>query len=425
MILRLTIMKKVTVLIISLIWVFNGFGQDNTGTPYSLYGYGMQLENAGPYTAMGGVSAAMRDRHNINYLNPASYTALDSNRFYFQFGVSGEYARISTYKESANYKVAQNTAVSVAFRIYDRLFGSFGFTEKSDIGYDLLYTQLIPGSSTAYFDQNIQGEGGINDLYLGLAWRFKNLSVGVNTSYAFGKIEKRQTLQAMLSNSYIIKTSENNRIHDLLFQPGVQYLLKLSPKSTLTLGTTFNFTQKLRAKKEFISYIINSGTSSSTILDNKVMNRGYIKYPFKINSGFNYAYKNKWNVAGDYTFQKMSKYEEFGKNQELRDYHKGALGLSWLPEEYGRYWWQRNKYMIGTYFVQSGVYVKEEYIDTYALTFGSQIPFMIRNGELLLGVAFDLGIRGTENKGLIKEKFAKLRINIAFKEGWFMKRKIN
>lgn len=425
MILRSTTMKKLAILVISVLSIFNGFAQDNTGTPYSLYGFGLPLENAGPYTAMGGVSAAMRDRHNINYLNPASYTALDSNRFYFQFGISGEYTEITTSKESARYKVAQNTAFNVAFRIYKTLFASIGFTEKSDIGYDLLYTNLIPGSNNAYFNQNIQGEGGLNDVYLGLAWRYKNLSIGLNTSCVFGKIEKRQTLAAMLSNSYIINTSENNRISDVLFQPGIQYNWKLSPKSNLVLGTTFNFTQKLHAEKEFISYIINSGTNSSNILDNKVMNKGYITYPFRINGGFNYAYKNKWNVAGDYTFQKMSEYEEFKVNQNLRDYHKGAFGVSWQPEEYGRYWWQRNKYMLGTYFVQSAIHIKDTRIDTYAITLGTQMPFMTRNGELLLGVAFDLGIRGTERNGLIQEKFAKVRVNIAFKEGWFMKRKIN
>ena len=60
------------------IFIFKVYGQDNIGTPYSVYGIGLQTENAGPYNAMGGVAAAMRDNGNINYLNPASYTALNS-----------------------------------------------------------------------------------------------------------------------------------------------------------------------------------------------------------------------------------------------------------------------------------------------------------------------------------------------------------
>lgn len=418
-------MKKFILLLCLFIAVFESYAQDNTGTPYSLYGYGMVPDNTGPYTAMGGVSAALRDNNNINFLNPASYTALDSQRFYFQFGITGEYARISTHKESSHYRVAQNSSFNVAFRIYDRLFCSVGFNEKSDVGYDLLYTHLISGSENAYFNQHIQGEGGLNEAYIGLAWRFKNLSIGLNTAYTFGKLEKRQTLSTMLTNSYYINTSDNTRISDILFTPGIQYELKLSSRSALTLGTALNFTQKMSAKQEFISYKVPSGSGSSTMLDNEVIQKGYIKYPFRITGGFDYSYKKRWEVAGDYTFQKMSDYEEFGKKQKLEDYHKGALGVSYLPERYGRRWWQRNKYMIGSYMVRSGIYLKEKNIDTYAFTLGTQIPVDLRTGSLLLGVAFDFGIRGTEESGLIQEKFGKIRVNIAFKESWFMKRKIN
>ena len=70
------------------IFIFKVYGQDNIGTPYSVYGIGLQTENAGPYNAMGGVAAAMRDNGNINYLNPASYTAVDSLTFMFDGGIS-------------------------------------------------------------------------------------------------------------------------------------------------------------------------------------------------------------------------------------------------------------------------------------------------------------------------------------------------
>lgn len=402
------------------------YGQDNTGTPYSFYGLGLMPENTGPYTAMGGVAAAMRDNNNINYLNPASYTALDSNRFYFQFGITGEFTHVSTHKESANYRVAQNASINMAFRLYQNLYASFGFNEKSDIGYDLLYSNIIAGSENVFYSQHIQGEGGLNEAYLGLAWRYKNLSIGLNSSMIFGKIEKRQTLQPQLANSYYVRSSQNIRVSDGLFTGGIQYLFDLSKKSKLTLGTAFNFGTGLYSKQEYIAYIVNSGTNSSNIIDNdQNLRRGDITYPFRILSGFNYSYKDRWNIAGDYTFQKMSNFKEFGKSQGMKDYHQGALGVSWQPEKMGRFWWQRNKYMLGTYFVRSSVNLKNKNINTYAFTLGTQMPVFARNSELLLGVALDFGIRGTEASGLIQEKFGKVRVNIAFKEGWFIKRKIN
>lgn len=418
--------KRIILSLLLPVTFLNLRAQENVGSPYSVYGIGLLPANQGPYAAMGGVSAAMRDNRNINFLNPAAYTALDSNRFHFQLGITGEYAHISTHKKSSDYRVAQNATLNMALRLRRNLYFSFGFTEKSDIGYDLYYSYAISGSVSGKFNQNISGEGGLNDLYAGFGWKYKNLSVGTNISYVFGKIEKRQTLTAEIANSFYIRTSENNRVHDFLFTPGVQYHFKLSPKSRLTLGTSMNFTQKLTAKKEFISYKVSTSSGNSTTLDDEILKRGYIKYPFRILGGALYQFKNKWQAAADYTFHKMSAYEEFKVRQQLKDYHKINAGISWTPEEFGRFWWQRNKYMLGGYFIKSEIQLKDTDINTYGLTFGTQIPFISpRVGELLLGIAFDLGIRGTEKNGLIQEKYAKLRINIAFKELWFVKQKIN
>ena len=111
------------------------FGQNNSGSPYSKYGLGLLPDNYGIYTAMGGVSAAMRDNYNINYLNPASYTALDSLRFYFQVGINAEYVYVSTTKAHTDYTAGQNGAINMAFRVAPKLFASFGFNERTDIGY--------------------------------------------------------------------------------------------------------------------------------------------------------------------------------------------------------------------------------------------------------------------------------------------------
>lgn len=419
-------MKKIIPLyLLLLLFSWQVSGQNNTGTPYSMYGIGLLQDNYGPYTSLGGVSAAMRDNNNINFLNPASYTALDSNRFYFQFGITGEYVHIATHQESSSYRVAQNASLNMAFRIYKNLFTSLGFNQRSDIGYDLYYYKMINGSDNEYYNQQISGEGGLNDFYLGLAYRFGNLSLGVNSSLVFGNIEKRVNLIPLISDSYYINSRNKIAVFDAIFTAGIQYGITLSPKSKLTLGTAFNFSSKMNARKDLESYKVNTSTQGSETLDDEKLHNGNISYPFRITGGFAYDYKDKWTVAGDYTFQEMSSYKEFGEDQQYNDYHKAAIGVSLLPARYGRFWWQRNKYNLGAYAVRSQIELNNVHINTYGVTFGTQIPVYISNRELLLGVAFDLGIRGTEKNGLIQEKYAKIRLNIAFKEGWFMKRKID
>lgn len=418
-------MKKIILFYTFFLFTYTLYSQNNTGTPYSMYGIGLLQDNYGPYTAMGGVSAAMRDNSNINFLNPASYTALDSNRFYFQFGVTGEYVHISTHQESSSYRVAQNASLNMALRVYKNLYASLGFNQRSDIGYDLYYYKMINGSDNEYYNQQISGEGGLNDFYFGLAYRLGQLSVGVNASLVFGNIEKRVNLVPVISDSYYINSRTKIEIFDAIFNIGLQYPITLSPKSRLTLGTAFNVTSKMNARKDLQSYKVNPSTQESETLDEEKLNRGNITYPLRIVGGFAYDYKDKWMVAGDYTYQGMSHYKEFGEDQEYNDYHKVALGASFLPARYGRYWWQRNKYILGAYAVRSQMELNNVHINTYGVTCGTQIPVYISNRELSLGIAFDLGLRGTEKNGLIQEKYAKIRLNIAFKEGWFMKRKID
>ena len=100
------------------------------------------------------------------------------------------------------------------------------------------------------------------------------------------------------------------------------------------------------------------------------------------------------------------------------------MGAYLQPNENGRYWWQRNKYMAGTYFTRSHLNFNSTDINTYGVTIGTQMPLRLARQELMLGVAVDLGMRGTHRNNQILEKYAKLRINIAFKEIWFMKAKI-
>ncbi len=413
------------ILLFVLFLSFSGLlsAQSNTGSPYSMNGIGLLPDNFGPYTSLGGVSAAMRDDNNINFLNPASYTAFDSNRFYIQLGMVGEYVHIATHQEKSKYRVAQNAALNMGLRLARNLYTSFGFNQRSDIGYDLYYHKEIAGDNGVYYTQQISGKGGLNDVYLGLAYKWKEFSIGVNTSYTFGNLERRLTLIPLLTNAYTINTQEKIDATGAIFTFGLQYRLHLSPTSKLTLGSAFNLSSALNATKNYTAYKVNS--SSNETLEDEEVDRGTIRYPERIIGGFSYDYKDKWTVSGDYTFQAMSKYREFGSLQDFKDYHKVSLGISLLPAHNGRRWWQRNRYNVGGYAVRSQIYLNNTYINTFALTLGSQIPVFIQNRELLLGVAFDGGVRGTRKNGLIQETFARVRLNIAFKEGWFMKRKIN
>ena len=61
--------------------------QNNTNSPYTRYGYGQLADQgSGNSKGMGGIAYGLRDRYQINFANPASYTAVDSLTFLFDGG---------------------------------------------------------------------------------------------------------------------------------------------------------------------------------------------------------------------------------------------------------------------------------------------------------------------------------------------------
>src|SRR3712207_888040 len=85
-----TIIKIATTLFLLLALTSVMRAQSNsTESPYSRFGFG-HLDRQTPHAlrGMGGISSAVRDRMIINPMNPASYTAVDSMTFLFDFGVS-------------------------------------------------------------------------------------------------------------------------------------------------------------------------------------------------------------------------------------------------------------------------------------------------------------------------------------------------
>ena len=73
------------------------FGQFNTYSPYTRFGLGdLAKQGIGQNQAMGGTGLAIHQNNRINYLNPASFSALDSTSVYFDFGVNAFYNQYQT-----------------------------------------------------------------------------------------------------------------------------------------------------------------------------------------------------------------------------------------------------------------------------------------------------------------------------------------
>ena len=99
-------MKKLFGVIISVVVTLLASAQTSINSPYSQYGFGTLSEQSSGFNrGMNGVGIGFREHNQVNFLNPASYSEMDSLMFLFDVGVSGQ---ITNFSEGEKKKNAKN-----------------------------------------------------------------------------------------------------------------------------------------------------------------------------------------------------------------------------------------------------------------------------------------------------------------------------
>ncbi len=89
----------------------------------------------------GGIAFGLRDGAQINPLNPASYTAIDSLTFIFEGGVSLQNMNISGSGVKLNAKNSSFDYLAMQFRLHPRVAMSIGLLPFSM--WDILYRKAM------------------------------------------------------------------------------------------------------------------------------------------------------------------------------------------------------------------------------------------------------------------------------------------
>src|SRR5688500_16958332 len=154
-------------------------GQNIFNSPYSIYGLGIMNERLSTLNrGMGGAGIAVRDEFNLNYVNPASYGAIQSP-------VSSIY-EMGFYVENNNYKTNELsesksngslTNINYWFKFKPYWSSMVGLSPFSSVSYKIATTQSLgSGSAVDYF---YEGSGALSRFYWGNAFTItKNLSLG-------------------------------------------------------------------------------------------------------------------------------------------------------------------------------------------------------------------------------------------------------
>jgi hypothetical protein len=411
-------------------------GQNYFNTPYSSYAAGDQIMSGFSYNrSLGGSGIALRPKNQINYLNPASYTAQDTLSFLFEVGATERIVKLFSDTDEGKSNNMNIEYLALGFPITRWCKFSVGIAPYSRMQY--FFQELPINSETETMLLSYNGSGGFNEFYFGPSFTVGNfLSIGANAGYLFGSLYKNLVLDYADNSTGGTSTilNENYVASDFYYKIGVQAFKTFNEKHELIFGATVDPKTKIKLKQNKIQFRdfhnIHGAAYLIDTLSNISDSLGYFNLPAKIGLGFTYIYDNKLLLTLEYEKQNFSKGSFFGNSNNLADYSSVRFGAEFTPvpitERKRAKYIQRVHYRIGSHYTSTPLILSGTRIKDYGFSVGFGIP--LRNPQKIytystFNITYEYGIRGTLDNGLIKEKYQIITVGLTLHDFWFFKPK--
>lgn len=399
--------------------------QNLSTSPYSRFGIGdMVNRSTGRSQAMGGLSCGLRSGTNLNLLNPASLSGIDSMNFVFELA---GFEKVTHFATSDLEKTVNNLGfayLAMGFPINKWWKASTGILPLSNVGYSMTSTEVSPVMGKINY--NFQGSGGVSQFFISSSISpVKFLSLGATFSYLFGPISHTRSLVIPADSLYFsTKSVQTAIVGDINFSYGAQVYIPLKKDIFITLGGTFQGKSNLNAESR--STLISYGTGLTDTLVYTENPKNSIILPMGWASGFTISKRNKFTAGFDFRTQNWSQSEFLGTKDSMANSKDFIVGLEYIPNAYSltRYL-DRVRYRAGFRYSQSYLQLKGSQLTDLGITFGAGFPILDRSGgrtQSSLNVILELGKRGTVKNDLIRETFGSLTLQLSLHDYWFIKR---
>lgn len=408
---------------------------NNTNSPYTRFGYGdLGDRSFGAGRAMGGVGYGLRSPKQINPMNPASYSCMDSLTFLFDFGIAGQ---LSWFDDGVNRQHDINgniEYVALQFPVTRRIAMSFGLLPYSHVGYEFGTFRESEGVS---FTEAYNGTGSISDVYGGISvdlWP-KRLAVGANFGFLFGNISHEQVVMMSASTegsgAFNTLRSQEFRVRDFKMDFGLQYTQPISKTESITLGLVFSPKKTLNADSyQYTQAYTSSGSDSEVIQADTIKGKDF-QLPNKYGVGLSYVKQNKLTVAADFSYEDWGKMLYFGEKGHFNNRYRVALGGEFIPNHMRKFYFNRIRYRAGVHYGNSYLRMNKtaanpvgNSYDEIGVSVGFGFPLI--DNRSLVNVSFEYLKKKPEVKtNMIEEDYFRFTVNYTFNEMWFFKRKVD
>lgn len=404
-----------------------GVAQGQTTNPYSYFGIGNTYEQGNIRTlGMGGVNLAVRSNIHISLNNPASYTGIDSLSFVANAGLQSTMATYRTNEQNSTYSSTTIDHLTFAFPITKWLKTSIGLVPYSTVGYEVQQEEILD------FNVKIRnlyaGSGGLDRVNLGNAISLgKNFSIGLNTSYYFGRIEHRKTV-LFPDSAYIKNTrlNERNFVSGLQFTLGSQLFIPTGKNSAIGLAATFSPEAIFKTKTDYLAITfvgdeVGYEAQIDTIYNWNGLDTETI-LPYTYGFGISWENKNKLLVAADIMFDNWDSFIYLNQDTDFSDKLKASFGIEFIPTSNTlSNYLKLIHYRFGVRYNKMGLSLNNTELKEYAISVGFGLP--LRKSSSILNLGMEIGQSGTIENSLIQERFFKVALGISIRESWFRKGK--
>jgi len=395
-----------------------------TLSPYSQFGLGVLGDQSlGATRGMGGLGIGFRNGHQVNMLNPASYSAVDSLTMLFDLGFS---TKVSNFKERGKSVNANTGALDYAvasFRLLKHVGMGIGIVPFSHIGYDYESVDKTTGTTESY-----TGEGGFSQVFLGMGWEFvKGFSAGFNLSYLWGSYDKLVTVTNSDGNANVMLRTYSTTIRSYKLDFGLQWQHLLNKDNLLAVGLTTSVGHDLHAKAEINNVSTNAATSVTSESAPIGLENAY-RLPWMFGVGATLTHKQRLTAGLDYSLQRWGAldypvYDSRGYTMTgnyYKDRHKIIGGIDWTPNPMSRSYLSRVHYRLGMsyatpYYKINGSNGPSE----FSVSGGFGIPI----SRSLLQISAQW-VRSAAS-GFITDNTFRINIGLTFNERWFAKWKVD
>lgn len=389
----------------------HGFAQ-NVTSPYSILGIGdIETKEYSRYSGSGSAAAGRRDEQAYNFSNPASLTALPLKAMHLDIALRGR-SSIFTLSDGTRTSLSKDFSIKhtgIAFKLNEKTGVAMGLKPYSTVNFKFNAEAKILDGNTTY-SKYTEGSGGINQFYLSAAHAFgKHFSAGITASWLFGSMERNVNYYSDAISLDITRT-DHDFYTGALFRGGMQYYSSPARKWKHTIGLTASISTGLSGQ------LSSEYTESNSTIKQTITNGRRFSLPVSAAIGYSATRAQRLTLSAEASYNDWTRQTLAYKNSYTASAWRLATGMEYSFRQ--RSWaglLEKSYVALGMNYERSYMRINNQPLDNYGFTFGAGIR---PTGAVSLYSGMEIGVKGRNAGGLIRENFTQYVFGITVKDLW-------